>query len=234
MNNLCTHPAAPSRYICAFIHKSSKRAQRCMQVLILIHTYTVRTSTHIDTHSASVNCWFCHERDPLIEDNRTINLTLLIVWRGLPPLTLSVQISITHTSLGICVFISWLLPRSHPLSHILCLVVCLLTVWWRHRWKHCLAETLKACVWHRHARTHAHRSERTQPHIHEQQQEWINFHVILWPNHLSASLNMCHSLLSLWLSSSFGPHFTCYISSSLSSCHIHTRRNTHNTVCSLT
>lgn len=73
--------------------------------------------------------WYSYMQtnDPLVEDNRKINLILFIVWRGPYTLMLSVQILLIHTSLCVCLSISWLCPRSHPLSHILCLVVSLLT-----------------------------------------------------------------------------------------------------------
>lgn len=135
--------------ILVYSHRSPKR---------LRYSYIQKQCTHarwwpVQTHTILVNYWISQERDPLIEDNRKINLTVFSVWRGrLLSHCQSKFLSPTHTPVRVCVSISWLLLCSHPPSHIHVCVVALLTVWWRHRWKHCLAE-IPESVWHPHTDT---------------------------------------------------------------------------------
>lgn len=133
-------------------------------ICIYVNSYMQTQCTHTQirtfstyTHLISIHCWISYERDPLIEDNRKINLTLLRVWRGcLLSCCQSRFLQHPHHCVSVF-FILWLLPHSHPLSHILCLVVSLLTVWWRHSWKHCLAENPESvCVAQTHGPTVSH------------------------------------------------------------------------------
>ena len=126
---------ADTLYLCIHTPGSNETTWANAIINILWTQCTLHTSyTH--THIMSIICFVSHKRAPLTEDNIKVNLTHLVIWRGhLSPHCQSKFL--WHTSL--CLIAA---PCVSPSFKHLFFVVVYLTVWWRHKWKQCLAEIL--------------------------------------------------------------------------------------------